>query len=336
MWRARPVIPVWLAIASLGCSGGEDTGKTPADTNPPPFGSDTGYGVAPIGEPGLDLAGVESALDEGVRLVRSLDPADLLDLMDQLLSQQDQGVCPSFTETDADYYDLGRPQEVCTASSDAVFQVDLRYMRDEEGQDGASYLYENALVVGGSRIVDSAGEALDFSLKFTHTDRVISTGNRKIAGQWFGVSTWSGATAGEWLGGASSVGLEYMWVTETDSTTAAAFTAQGGISGLQGTVADTVIFSGVFGQEYPADVLGFTLASASFQSQCEEEPHGSVSIRTRENEWYEVRFDGPVLAQPVESPAECDGCGTVWFRGESMGEICPDMAMFLDWQGRPW
>jgi hypothetical protein len=330
------VISVAVLVALAACSGGGDTDKAPVDTNPPPFGSDTGYGVPSGGAPALDLAGVEAALEEGIRQVRSMDPVDVLDLVEQLLNYQDPGSCPSNTPTNNDYYDLGRPGESCTASSNAFFQVDLRFKREPAGQDGSVYQYEDAAIRGGSRIVDPLGSTLDFSLVFSHEDRTSSGGNRKLFGTWFGVANWSDAAEGEWLGTGASAGFEYLWVTGSDGVTPLAFTAMGGISGMQGTVVDTTVFSGVFGVEYPDAVLGFTLAGSALGSLCETEPHGSVHLRTHAGEWYEVRFDAPVLGQAPQSDAECDGCATVLFNGTEMGEICPDLAMFLDWQGRPW
>jgi hypothetical protein len=330
------VISAALLFALLGCSGGEDTDKVPVDTNPPPFGSDTGYGVPPGEDPALDLAGVEAALEEGIRQVRSMDPVDVLDLVEQLLSYQDPGSCPSAEPSNGADYDLGAPGESCTASSDAFFQVDLRFKRELEGQEGSAYRFENAAIRGGSLVVDPLGNSLDFSLVFSHEDRTSSGGIRKLYGSWVGVATWSGAAAGEWLSTGASVGLAYLWATGSDGVTPSAFTALGGISGLQGAVVDTTVFSGVFGVEYPDSVLGFTLAGSSLGSLCDAEPHGSVHLKTHAKEWYEVRFDAPVLGQAPQSAEECDGCGTVLFRGEEMGEICPDLAMFLDWQGRPW
>ena len=327
------MISAVLFVALAGCSGGEDT--APVDTNPPPFGSDTGYGVPFVGA-ALDLAGVEAALEEGIRQVRSMDPVDVLDLMEQLLGYQDQGSCPSYEPSNGADYDLGRPGEACTASSNAFFQVDLRFRRELEGQEGSSYRTEDAAIRGGSRIVDPLGNSLDFSLVFSHEDQTSSGGNRKLFGSWIGVATWSDAAAGEWLGTGASAGFEYLWVTESDGMTPTAFTAKGGISGLQGAVVDTTVFSGISGVEYPEAVLGFTLAGSTLGSLCDVEPHGSVHLRTHEGEWYEVRFDAPVLGLAPQSNEECDGCGTVLFGGEELGEICPDLAMFLDWQGRPW
>ena len=87
---------LWISLLFLGCAGDEDTGrKSPVDTNPPPFGSDTGYGVPGVESPGLDLAGVEAALAEALSLLRSMDPVELFDLMEQLLSEGDSGAALS-------------------------------------------------------------------------------------------------------------------------------------------------------------------------------------------------------------------------------------------------
>ncbi len=328
------MISLSLFYALAGCSGGDDA--LPVDTNPPPFGSDTGYGVPNVSGPSLDLTAVAAALEEGVRGIRDTDPVELLDVMEQLLNHQDPGSCPSYSETNNDYYDFGRPRENCTASSSALFQVDMRFRRNPARQDESVYRFEDGVIIGGSRIVDPDGNQMDFSLQFTHDDRIISTGNRKLDGSWFGVASWDGAVAGHWLGESLSMGFKYLWITGTDGVTPSGFTATGGVAGLVGPVVDSVVFQMPFGEEKVEGTLGFTLGTSAIGSQCEAEPYGSVNLRTHEGEWYTVRFEGPALGSAPDDAESCDGCGAVLYAGEDLGEVCVDMAMFLDWQGRPW
>ena len=54
---------------------------------------------------------------------------------------------------------------------------------------------------------------------------------------------------------------------------------------------------------------------------------------------YQLVFDGvDPTADVVDVPetSQCDGCGELFFMGESLGELCPDLGPLMDWEGRPW
>ena len=61
-----------------------------------------------------------------------------------------------------------------------------------------------------------------------------------------------------------------------------------------------------------------------------------MSIRDADGEWYQAIFDGPAFQGAEVFPPDCDGCGEVWFRGQRLGEVCPDFSAFTDWQDQPW
>ena len=323
-----------LLLVLAGCSGNpEDT--DPVDTNPPPFGSDTGYGV-PTGEgPALELSEIEGALVEGVALFRELDPVELLDAVDALLALGDtEGDCPGGSDQPNDF--TGYEAE-CAAESGAEFYLDLKWRRQVwEPGSGTNPFAENATINGGWKLVDLGGDAMDFSLLFAHDDKLSSGGARTLSGLWFGRSIWSGAPAGHWLEAGPSFSLEYAWYTEPDGTTPVAFTAAGGVSQLTGETVETIELRGEFGVEYAPGVYGFSVSTPEAGGACPAEPHGSIHLRTQVGEWYVLEFDAPPFGETMENSADCDGCGTVSFRGEDLGSICPDFSIFLDWEARPW
>ena len=59
-------------------------------------------------------------------------------------------------------------------------------------------------------------------------------------------------------------------------------------------------------------------------------------MRDSEGEWYDVNFQGPPYQGARVLPNDCDGCGQVYYRGELLGEVCPDFSILTDWEDRPW
>ena len=100
----------------------------------------------------------------------------------------------------------------------------------------------------------------------------------------------------------------------------------GGVNGLGG-ISDTVVMEV---QVIPEGLGG----------SCPEELHGTVSVRDDEGLWYDLVFDSPeAWSEEVMDPADCDGCGQVYFRGEALGQACiGDVSALLDWGegASPW
>jgi hypothetical protein len=138
-----------------------------------------------------------------------------------------------------------------------------------------------------------------------------------------GGAHWSGATFGEtWLGDDVSLAIVVSGAAVPGS--GAYLTLQGGLDGYGGTYADSVRFEGVY------------MATAAWGSDCPQEPSGTLAIRDEANEWYTVAFDGPSYAGGETFPAACDGCGEVWYRGTSLGLVCPDLSTLTQWERSPW
>ncbi len=44
----------------------------------------------------------------------------------------------------------------------------------------------------------------------------------------------------------------------------------------------------------------------------------------------------PGEEEVVTEAEQCDGCGSLSFQGQAIGEICPDLGGLLAWEERPW
>lgn len=97
----------------------------------------------------------------------------------------------------------------------------------------------------------------------------------------------------------------------------------GDLAGFEGSVT-AVTFDRVY------------MYSASVGGACELEPSGTLSVRAEDGGWYDVDFQGPSDSDAIAFPPDCDGCGQVFYRGEWLGEVCPDLTPLLNWELEPW
>lgn len=93
-----------------------------------------------------------------------------------------------------------------------------------------------------------------------------------------------------------------------------------GALNTEGTIS-AVEFNGLL--HYPA-AIGFP---------CEEEPLGTIGIRTEAGFWLDLEFD---IKEDWSMSGDCDGCGVASHKGEDIGEICIDTSSLVDWEERPW
>ncbi|MCP4805529.1 MAG: hypothetical protein GY884_09285 [Proteobacteria bacterium] len=64
---------------------------------------------------------------------------------------------------------------------------------------------------------------------------------------------------------------------------------------------------------------------AKEDDDCAAEPAGTILVRDEVGYWYELVFDG-----------SCDGCGSVQWEGETLGEACIDVSPLYAWEDAPW
>ena len=132
----------------------------------------------------------------------------------------------------------------------------------------------------------------------------------------------SATSEGTWLAGDVAMAMSsYSFYNQSNGGKYIYF--DGSVSDPGGTL------SGV----YMSELL---MANADGGSDCVLEPAGLVSVRDHDGNWYDVEFHGSPYWGASVFPLECDGCGEAWYRGEYLGEVCPDFTPLTDWEESPW
>lgn len=256
----------------------------------------------------------------GAAFLLQLDP--LYETYDSLIGGADRDGCPIMLDyhypSIHEQFWLGE----CTASSGVSFT-------------GQSYLYEY------ESYIDPSGAYLDgFAL-------YLSGGMEAPTGEFI-------VGAGEALD-LVGAGVGYRFYLRALNGTFLVGDSQGYFSGLDGSTVPamsvTALYSppvkgrsvvlegamgGLSGEIGTVAVSALTLTNAALGSVCPTEPSGSISLRDRDGNWYDVFFDTPVEPDESWDPSLCDGCGDAWFRGSYLGEVCADFSTLLDWGTSPW
>lgn len=325
-----------LLLALLACGGADpvETGSATAETTTPattpsstPPDDPTPWVYEETDEPTPDFSAteVEGAIAGAVALAFELNASPVIDSYDHAMDGQG-AVCPSYyaAEDGSLYW-----YDYCTAETGASFNgYGFSYVYDDYYDPASGATYNGRAVYSAATIDAHDGYSFSGAGSATWLDVTSGTGADEL--RYFyslvaGSFAWDGPeAAGTWLETGevqpdvemTSYLLPYYDVRVT--------LVDGGVSGLGGEI-DTVVF------DYVAmwDALLTT-------SGCDIEPSGTISVRTPEGDWYDVLFDGPVDENTYVDPADCDGCGQAWFRGEEVGEVCADFSALLNWGDQPW
>ncbi len=352
MHHRRPTCTLWalLPCALLACSsenqvvGSAPTGATPgADQGDgADGGADEGDTARPDSDdtgdalpteyvieddeppPLLSLPEVEQSLVEVVAAFRNWRPFLVYEAHAAMLADGD-GACPIpydyYYPTYGYYYYYGS----CAAESGLTYDGYIYGITYGTEFDTASYVYDHYAWwygEGAARLSDD--QRFDMSGYFyTYNYRYLDTEISTVYLSFTGEALWTGDTYGDtWLGEARSLSLTVLGNGAPGQ--GAAISLEGGMSGLSTPHTDTVRFEGLY------------MATEAWGSDCPIEPSGTVSVRDSAGEWYAVRFDGPAHAGAESFPPKCDGCGEVWYRGASLGTVCPDLSALTSWERNPW
>lgn len=271
-------------------------------------------GDAPL----FDAATVAGGIEEGVALALELTGEPVLAGYFASLEEADAD-CPSWYEQDGNvfWYDY------CTSDSGAFFDgYGFYYPYLDADLDGSGvlwtgdYLYGVASVTssdgawyhagGGVQVLDGRGEEDDVNAAMSQVQGGFAWTDDRAAGTWLGTGL---------------VPDLYVYGIEYAAHDARGLYVTGGVSGLTGGVS-AVLF---------AENLIYDLALGS---PCAAEPTGSIQVRDEAGRWWVVTFDTPEEGA-VDRDA-CDGCGTVTYAGEEVGEVCVDFSSWLAWEVSPW
>lgn len=279
------------------------------------------------GGPLLSVGEVEEGLREVMEVLTWVDPQELTRVYNDQRIQNGDSDCPYYL-VDASgetYYGYDYWSDSCTADSGGAFSG-YGYSYDYEPYlSGTTWYHDYAYANVFGTITDRLGESLELAGSFYHYSYSSTDTPDAQHGYAYliGDARWnSGDAEGSWLDQEYSLDMTYSW-NWYDSSQSFTLDLDGSVSGLSGGVNSAL-------------VEDFFLYSEGLGSECTLEPAGRMSVRDAEGEWYHVEFQGPAWWGAPVFPPDCDGCGQVYYRGEHIGDACPDLSVLFTWQGRPW
>lgn len=228
------------------------------------------------------------------------------------------------TEDCPDYYSDGTNvywYDYCTSDSGASFSGYSYAYAYSDYSDGY-YVYNGDQVYAQAVIETSDG--YDFEAGGGATSLILDDPSGAIIyySALGGAFAWNGGgIEGTWMD--EGVRAETsMWISHYPEYGANYVSLSGGVTNLS-SVYETVSFTGV------------SYGNPEGWWPCDGEVAGTMSVRASDGSWFDVVFDVNGETWEVDE-ALCDGCGTVWHRGEIVGEACPDPTPLVDWESKPW
>jgi hypothetical protein len=313
--------------------GAEDTGggaadsgedSAPPDSAAPEDDDDPYLYEEDEPEPALSMAELEEAMDAALETALLIDPVDFHEVYEGLRQQGDSS-CPYYYTDYLTAYGQYYWRDACTAGSGVEFSgYGISYLTTDFSESGNDYEYR-AYFSGAASLVDGAGRALDasgYSSAYHYT--VPSNGAEVFYNRLWGEFNWEGDQDGTWL--SRGIGMDlYVYGARYPS-----YSPVGYYTYLDGSLSSI---------EGPANAARFNtvlIYSESLGSTCAIEPSGTIALRGEDGDWYDIEFQGPSYWGAESFPADCDGCGQVFFRGEEIGEVCPDFGRIQAWGDSPW
>ena len=316
----------------LNSGSGGDVSGSGGDVSGSDDGQSTDEYVFEPEEPQVDLTleEIEWAMEEAIRIVRWIDPGKMHDAYDQVEADGDEN-CPSYDE---EYYEENERfhwRDACAVGSGGSFSgyAYSNYYGEYSDESGYYDYAGHAYFNGSARVEDSRGNTFIGGGYSSYYER-----HRNYTGDGTFYQNMSGNYRfddpnyyGTWLAEDINVSLYHqsnMYVDDADHY-GGAFSVfwNASISGLVGVV-NALRLSNVY------------MYSENTGSMCEIEPSGIFAVRDSSGNWYEAEFDGPKYTGAGAFPPDCDSCGRVYWRGELLGEVCPDFGLLVNWEDRPW
>lgn len=316
-------IALALTLLLAGCPSGE---MPDGDTTPWIYEDDPTTGAPPLTE-----AEVADSIEEALATVLALDPVPALETFDSILAEGTAG-CPYVVNTTDSGADVTFWQDACSTEAGAAFEgFGYRYTYDDYATQGGLVLDGVSLFLSGE-LISADGAVLSGSgtvASVTGGTDFYELYQRQLRGSFLVDGRALDVAGLPWLDGslAPDFDVSVVYVPEVTPANPSGLDARqislnGGLSGLS---LGTVAFDGV--------VLTERTAGAT----CDLEPHGDISVRGPDGAWIDVLFDAPEEpSEPMSDPSLCDGCGTAWYRGEPLDDVCVDFTGLFAWEGRPW
>ena len=254
---------------------------------------------------------VEVAVDVALLAAIDVDASPVFHAYDSAMVGQSSG-CPDFYADEGNTYWF----DDCTTEEGAYFRgYGYTVAYDAYLDPYSGYTFNGRALYASATV--SAMDGSTFEGAGTVQSLVGDQGADHYASDYVaGTFGWDGeGIEGTWLaeGVSPSIDLERYWNDDYDGHYAL---LTGGLAPL------------VDGGDFVAvSIDDLNWMDENLGNTCPEEPGGSISVRDADGGWYDVVFDG---STEVEVDASvCDGCGTVFFEGEPIGQACPDFGPFF-------
>jgi len=291
---------VALLVVVAGCAGSAPSDGSPADpAGPPPSVYVFDPTTTPV--PTASLDDIRGALQDALDRTMTIDVAPVEAAYDQAM----------FGSTSQCPYVYASPQgsywyDSCTADDGTRF-------------DGYVFAYSGTAVpdpynpgmlddywyaYGGATVVDADQHQLELAGNAV-AYKVYSDDFAYYLTQINGTFSWNGPQAkGTWLEDGLDPDLT-LTTQVVPSIGAASVLLDGGFGGL----------SGGWAVAYDHNAV----ADASIGGLCPDELSGTVGVRAPDGTWYDIQFQGWDGLDPSYDASACDGCGDVYYQGESIG-----------------
>jgi hypothetical protein len=272
-------------------------------------------------EPILASAEIEAAVQEALGRAYSVNADPVLSAYAAAMEGAEAG-CPDYYETEGNVYWY----DACTASDGASYDGYAFYVVYEDYDSGDGMLYDGDALYGVGSVANAAGSTFQFGGSAYTLLATPADGSNVVVyySVTSGAFAYDGAEgAGTWIdpGGAPDLVAYAADYFDYD----ARFAYLDGSLGLASTTpgVTAVVFDGL--QQF----------SPELRPDCTE-ASGAASIRDADGGWYDVVFDGPADYEAEVDASLCDGCGTVYFHGEPVGQACVDTMNLVSWEDTPW
>ena len=310
----------WVALGLYSCKAddskvGADPVDTGADASPAPYIVEEDD--PPVANFSADQ--ITAAILDAMTAAKGIHAAPVLDAYNTVMDGQDNA-CPNYYEQDGNEYWY----DYCTSNAGVTYNGYSFYYAYDNYNGGDGMIYNGGALYGVAQVTDAQGHTFEAGGSAVEVIADATDGSYRVwQSQVQGSFSYDGASAGgTWLAEDLAPDL-VMYAYYLPTYDGHAFFVDGAVSGLGGDF----------------DVVVFDNASIFDQNSgggCGLEPSGLVSVRDNDGNWYDVMFDGPAEYGGEYDAAACDGCGSAWFRGEEVGQVCLDFSALTDWGSAPW
>lgn len=260
--------------------------------------------------PEIDLSTLGEDLSQAISHLLDYSALDIVEAYGEVADGMD-GDCPEWYESDG----LPYWYDSCQASDGTRFEGYAYLVPLEDYVDTDGTVYNGAQFYGIASVLDENGRAFQSRGGAGIFDATMVDGAR-VSYSYMEAGFSDTAATGTWLADALDPSLT-TWTALYEEVDGRATSVDGTVTGLSGGI-EVLVLDGLSLRDEVLD-------------GCPLEPTSTLSVLDAEGRWIDLVFsaDGP------GDPA-CDGCGTAWFQGLALGEVCADFPPLLDWDRGPW